>query len=169
MTGFYAFHAGPRTPYEKFGQRPVVSVPFLTPVIPRGQNDFWAFIVSRSSGGLRKNQKNIWGFVHFTRSEEEPAGSVPPAKKGASMRGGATVRELGCTGQLHDLRGFLECVEKEGRPMPAEGAVKELERILHNKHGKSGEFYCPFMREEDVEGLVRFRSDRYEKGEGYTW
>ena len=34
--------------------------------------------------------------------------------------------------------------------MPSDAVVKELERILYKKHLKTGEFYCPFMQEEDM-------------------
>ena len=45
--------------------------------------------------------------------------------------------------------------------MPSEAAVKELERILYRKHRKTGEFYCPFMSEEDAQEIEPTGSDRF--------
>ncbi|KAM5532637.1 hypothetical protein V8D89_013681 [Ganoderma adspersum] len=159
MMGFSAFHSGTWAPDEKFGRRPVVSVPCQTSLLPRGQNEFWAFFVSRTSQfSFAKNQKNMWGFVHFTRCEGEPTdGSAdPPAIKPAPARRKAQVPKPECAGQLYDLRGFLESMASEGRPMPSEAAVTELERILYKKHRKSGRFYCRFMREKDLEKIAQF-------------
>ncbi|KAI1785360.1 hypothetical protein LXA43DRAFT_1185915, partial [Ganoderma leucocontextum] len=127
MMGFSTFHAGVRAQDEKFGQRPVVSVPFLTPMIPRGQKDFWAFIVSRASPPFSKNQKNMWGFVHFTSEDESGTSDAVPETESPVTGWREPVRKLGCTGQLYDVRGFLECMASDGRPMPSEAAVKELE------------------------------------------
>lgn len=95
----------------------------------------------------------MWGFVHFTQSEDAPAGATLPTRRGTAAR------QLGCSGRLYDLRGFLECMEKEGRPMPSEATVKQLERTLY-KHRKTGEFYCPFM-EEDAREIEPMGSDRF--------
>ncbi|KAI1785354.1 hypothetical protein LXA43DRAFT_1066002 [Ganoderma leucocontextum] len=161
LVGFSAFHGGTRMPDEKFSQRAVVSVPFLSIRIPRGQKDLWVFVLSRASKFCFTRKKNMWGFVHFTRSEEEPSGDAPsPVTENAPTRQRMPVQKLGCSGRLYDLRGFLECMASEGRPMPSEAAVKELERILYKKHSKTGEFYCPLMGEEDAQEIEPTGSDR---------
>ena len=157
MTGFSALHrGGARTPGQKFGERAVVSVPFLSPQLPRGQRDFWVFAVYRASkygfiADEAKNRKNMWGFVHITRSVQCSTGdSEASTDEPATGTGSGTAEQLGYSTRLYDLRGFLECMASEGRPMPSDAAVTELERILYKKHRKTGESYCPFMREEGM-------------------
>ncbi|PIL36657.1 hypothetical protein GSI_00346 [Ganoderma sinense ZZ0214-1] len=167
LVGCSAFHGGARAPDEKFSQRAVVSVPFLSPRIPRGQTDFWVFVASRPSKFSFGMTKPMWGFVHFTRSEDEPATAAASPASSTDNENAPTptrrrtpARPLECSGQLYDLRGFLECMESEGRPMPSDAAVKELERILYKKHRKTGEFYCPFMTKEDAHEIEPTGSDR---------
>ncbi len=170
LVGFSAFHGGARTPDETFAQRAVVSVPFLSPRLPRGQRDFWVFVASRASVFSFSRKKPMWGFVHFTQSEDDPAAAASPANESenAPPRLRMPARQLGCSGRLYDLRGFLECMASEGRPMPSEAAVQELEGILYKKHRKTGEFYCPFMAEEDAQeieptGSNRLYGERYDE------
>lgn len=148
MEGFSSLHGGARAPDEKFGRRAVVSVPLLSPRIPPGQKDFWVFALHRASkcGYVpeRVKNKNMWGFVHIKGSEEHTTGS------GSGSDSSGVSGRPGYSGWLYDLHGFLECMAREGRPMPSDAVVKELERILYKKHLKTGEFYCPFMQEEDM-------------------
>ncbi|KAM5532634.1 hypothetical protein V8D89_013678 [Ganoderma adspersum] len=165
LVGCSAFHGAARAPGETFAQRAVVSVPFLSPRLPRDQKDFWVFVASRPSKFSFGMMKPVWGLVHFTRSEDElpatPLASPAPApdNDGATQRR-SPARPLGCSGRLYDLKGFLECMKSEGRPMPSDAAVKELERILYKKHRKTGELYCPLMTEEDAQEIEPTGSDR---------
>ncbi len=94
----------------------------------------------------------MWGFVHATGFKGLSLGDpeVSASGTGRPPTDSDASGQLGYSGRLYDLRGFLECMASEGRPMPSDTAVRELERILYKKHRKTGEFYCPFMREEDM-------------------
>ncbi|PIL36658.1 hypothetical protein GSI_00347 [Ganoderma sinense ZZ0214-1] len=157
LTGFSALHGAARTPNEGFGRRAVVSVPLLSPKLPRGQQDFWVFAVYRADKSAyifeeEKNRKNMWGFVHIKRSREHSAGdrSETSANSPTTGTGSGTTEQSRYSLRLYDLCGFLECMASEGRPMPSDAAISELERILYKKHRKTGKFYCPFMRQEDM-------------------
>ncbi|KAI0722008.1 hypothetical protein C8T65DRAFT_600699 [Cerioporus squamosus] len=150
LVGCSAFQSGTRQSGQHANERTVVSVPFLSPRIPRGQKELWTFVCLRpkfrfNGDGIR----DCWGFVHYT-VEDVPDSTADGAPETVSDTDEPAVDMDFGEGRVYDLRGFLECMAREGRPMPAEEDVKKLEDILFAKDAETGDYYCAPLRQEDV-------------------
>ena len=142
MVGCSAFHSGVREPGESFGARPVVSVPFLTPKVPRDATSLWIFFLRYSKPGRSTHGlKNGWAFLHLTHRSATPR----KAPIGDAKRAKPVPLHKAYSAKVHDLDGFLEAMQREGRPMPSEDAVRHL-RMLLSANGPGAETHiCPFI------------------------
>ena len=69
-------------------------------------------------------------------------------------------------GVVYDLQG---CMAKEGRPMPSDEAVQELERILYLRDDDGDQYSCPLMTQEAVSRIDPDSNQgplRYDRGGG---
>ncbi|KAI0722013.1 hypothetical protein C8T65DRAFT_629987 [Cerioporus squamosus] len=144
--GISAFQGGTRLPGQTANERTVMTVPHKSYGLPRGQNPLWAFVCNMPdpdmwSGGPKAPKG--WAFVYYT------AGSLAGIADG-SVENTDPERRFG---KVYDLKDFLECMAKEGRPMPSDQAVDKLEKILHMKDEETGEYCCPLMKQEDLSRL----------------
>ncbi|EJF63079.1 hypothetical protein DICSQDRAFT_103597 [Dichomitus squalens LYAD-421 SS1] len=173
LASLSAFHVGLRKSGQTFGERTVVSVPLLSSRIPRDQQDLWVFVLRAperdSSWSFNKRPiKNRWGFVRYIKAEEGRPTDGPPLTDADTTRAKSILnKQLGCSGRVYDLQGFLECMAREGRPMPSEEAAQELERLLYQKVMETGEFCCPFMDLEDAVEIEPTGVFARETGERY--
>ena len=151
LVGCSAFQSGTREPGRTVNERTVVTVPFLTPRIPRGHKNLWTFICQRPKFGMPAG-RDSWGFVHYTLRDapESIAADTSETESGADKVDDEL--DLG-EGKVYDLKGFLECMAREGRSMPTEDAVKQLEDILFAKDPKTGAYRCPLMTQDQVSSI----------------
>ena len=96
--------------------------------------------------------RDSWGFVHYTlRDAPGPiASDTSETESGADKVDDEL--DLG-EGKVYDLKGFLECMAREGRSMPTEDAVNQLEDILFAKDPKTGAYRCPLMTQDQVSSI----------------
>ena len=162
LVGCSAFQSGTREPGQTVHERTVVTVPFLSPRIPRGQKNLWTFV--RQWRDWMSDGTDSWGFVHYTRRDaSQPITAEEPEAWSGAKELQRRMMDPG-EGKVYDLRGFLECMEREGRPMPAEDAVEQLDDILFAKDPLTGEYYCQLMTQEEVASIDVSRERlRYEE------
>ncbi|KAI0751221.1 hypothetical protein C8Q80DRAFT_1156099 [Daedaleopsis nitida] len=138
LLGWAAFHSSTRKHGQMIGERTVVSVPKSTPLVPRMQTEMWMFVFHLPYFCMSPSTESKWGFVHYTSEQGDKAdGRVKDPK-------------LGYWAKLYDLQGFLDCMKREGRPVPSDEAVQTLQGLLSEKDSKTGQCYCRFMEPEDV-------------------
>ena len=125
---YAALTTGSLAPGERWGQRPVVSVPLQPLAVVSGHPDgSWAFFLDWDP----RNERACWGFIHY-------AGAVT---------GDETARR---TGKVYDLEQFLRCMANEGRPAPDPSLVQKVQGILDAKHDPDGTRISPLIDEGDI-------------------
>ncbi|TFK78969.1 hypothetical protein K466DRAFT_668274 [Polyporus arcularius HHB13444] len=167
--GTSAFQGGTRQPGQKVNERTIMSVPLQSSRIPRGPRSLWTFVCNMPQFHFHGTDKG-WGFVHYTH-EEPGDGSVGSTDATSAVEKGG---QYG-TGTVYDLKGFLECMAKEGRPMPSDEAVEKLQKILYmaesgldDDYGEAEEasavpvpggnppqYLCPLMKQESLSVIIR--------------
>ena len=179
MIGACALHSGVRSPGSSIGQRPVVSVPLLSPIVPRGEKELWVFYFEFESRGAlsvqdlwnlgfltraepdKGNDKkayweralsNGWAFMRLTAraaSPESCAASADAKADGSTAEktshGGVKPLTEEYVAKVYDLDGFLGCMERDGRPMPDEDAVRALRERLGSSNPQTGAKWVPFL------------------------
>ena len=55
--------------------------------------------------------------------------------------------------KVYDLDGFLGCMEREGRPMPSDEAVRELRERLNSKNHETNEKWVLFLSRLKLEEI----------------
>ncbi|RPD62079.1 hypothetical protein L226DRAFT_571451 [Lentinus tigrinus ALCF2SS1-7] len=140
--GTSAFQGGTRDPGQSISERTVMTVPLQSPRIPRGQKELWTFVCNMPQYAFLDPANKGWGFVHYTH--EETTSETEDATQPVDYP------DLG-SGKVYDLKGFLACMAKEGRPMPSDEAVEKLEKILYLKDtAVTDEYCCPLLKQEAV-------------------
>ena len=161
MIGASAFQGAPRPASVLFGRRSVISVPFSSNSVPRGQKDLWLFydgFLTRNPppdlGSLTRMEDGYrgWAFLRLTAltntKEDEDLGR-------ARERTPLTDEY---TATVYDLDGFLWRMEKEGRPMPSNDAVRKLREQLNATNPKTNEKWVTFLNQMKLEQV---ESDYY--------
>ena len=159
MVGFAAFQAAAREPSRKFSQRSVVTVPMVSPRIPRGVKEFWMF-VCHVPDTVFKPSIHGWAFVRYTPLAEDPSNVAGGTESGTSLEGCASPKKLkdemlGYWVEPHDLQSFLDCMRRDGRSMPSDEAVKQLEELLAKENPETGKLYCPMIKDESLLKISR--------------
>ncbi len=170
--GTSAFQGGTRQPGQKVNERSIMSVPLQSSRIPRGQRSLWTFVCNMPQFHFHGMDNKGWGFVHFTH-EERGDGSAGSNDATSAVEQNHC-RGLG-TGTVYDLKGFLECMAKDGRPMPSDEAVEKLQKILYMEEsgldhddgeaeeasavpvpgGSPPQYLCPLMKQESLSAIIR--------------
>lgn len=163
LTGCAAFHGGARRPGQSFSERTVVSVPLLTPKIPRAQKELWTFYAAQKDTVIGSEAVLGWGFIRYVPEDSSESGDTAPIWTCHSRRG--LDRPLGYRGTVYDLQGFLEHMRAERRPMPTDEAVQKLQEILFMESEK-GKYICPYMGKGANVHNFEYRS-KYIYGERY--
>lgn len=156
----YAAHAamtsGLRRPGQEWGSHEVVTVPTLTCTVPTtdgremvpvdiAQKEVWTFHCVRPEPTQALGvQGRGWGFVRYTR-QDDPTPQPPSERSVAGMFPLSVYK-----GEVYDLEGYLECMAREGRPMPTSDAVSTLQDILFAIDPRTGAVFCPMMRDTDI-------------------
>ncbi|KAH9853081.1 hypothetical protein C2E23DRAFT_823182 [Lenzites betulinus] len=113
----------------------------LIPIDP-AQRVLWTFYCCYRGTLVQAGEWDRWAFVRYVRDD------APPASDTA-----ATAARPTYTGTVHDLAGYLACMESEGRPMPAPEAVQTLQALLLVKHPRTGKLLCPMLEADQVPSL----------------
>ena len=160
--GCAALHAGARAPGTSHRPRTVASVPLLAPGHPRGAQALWAFVLRFSLEPMfaRMGSKNGWAFVRLTRHADAPAPVEGPPDDGDALHKlffpgrfvGPPLSEQ-YTAEVCDLDGFLVRMAREGRPMPADDAVRELKELLAARYPETDTLLCPFADDLQLSDL----------------
>ncbi|RDX52980.1 hypothetical protein OH76DRAFT_1553682 [Lentinus brumalis] len=134
-----AFQGGPRQPGQSANERTVMVIPQSSG--PCGQATVWTFVCKMPTDSLHVKASEGWAFVQYTTDSA------------AEGKGDGSDEAESKYGEVYDLKGFLEWMAKEGRPMPSDQAVEKLESILYLKDEETGEYCCPLMKQQDVPWL----------------
>ena len=164
LAGCSALQGGLRKSEMGFDQRTVVTVPHLTPKVPREEKNLWTFVLRVSTW---MGEHEGWAFVRLI-PRGAPAASSSDCVDEAKGRGPLVLLHEAYSGQIYDLRGFLKYMEDEGRPMPAEDAVEKLQTLLDARDEKTGEARCPFLSDLTVAG-IEGRYDPIQKARYSEW
>ncbi|KAI0664043.1 hypothetical protein C8Q70DRAFT_215518 [Cubamyces menziesii] len=172
-----------RKPGEPWSERRIVSMPMQDMLnLPQSRGEIlgtWAFCFDwdHRRKGRRDPGKNCWGFVRYevlnNRSgfvEQRDPESEPGDGPACVSFGSVDLPESADPGvkmamfgwqilpgaKVYDLRSFLRCMADEGRPLPDENAVMELERILGTRDPVTGELVCPLLGQDEVPDMQLF-------------
>ncbi|KAH9889310.1 hypothetical protein C8Q73DRAFT_667827 [Cubamyces lactineus] len=183
------FSCAARKPGELWSERWIVSMPLQDMInLPQNQGEIsgtWTFCFDwdHRRKGRSDPGRNCWGFVYYEVLNNSPGfiertgapedgpsctsfGSVDlPESADPSVKTAMFGWEILPDAKVYDLRGFLRCMADEGRPVPDEVAVRELERILDTRDPVSGELVCPLLGQDEVPDMQLFPMTKKQKEE----
>ncbi|KAL1938548.1 hypothetical protein VTO73DRAFT_11571 [Trametes versicolor] len=158
MLTFAILSSGSRRPGQSWSDRAVVGVPLHPyPAVSARPEGSWAFYLDSSHTSISGD--TTWTFIHYApdadSSDTEPVHAdngdllLPdPGGKAFRIGPGCVDPRFKRRGKAYDLRGFLRCMAEEGRPLPPEELVAQLERLLYSQHG--GRLVCLPTPQADV-------------------
>ena len=161
-------------------QRPVVSLPLLSSMVPHGESEIWVFYFElMHSMGLDhlfhkyEDQDKLGSFTRADQGENTRFYGNGTSNGWAFLRLTArqTARQTqteGCEDpseptplenkyvvRVYDLDGFLECMEKEGRPMPNIDTVRVLRERFTSTNPRTGQKWLTFLPKLKLEDIWR--------------
>lgn len=155
-----AMTSGLRRPGQEWGSHEVVTVPTITEppftddwhgprMVPVdvAQKEVWTFYCVRPVYAFVRQSSADgpgWGFVRYTRQDNPTP--QPPEERSVAETSPLSAYK----GKVYDLEGYLECMAREGRPMPTSDAVSTLQDILFAIDPETGAVFCPMMRDTDI-------------------
>ncbi|OJT05478.1 hypothetical protein TRAPUB_3707 [Trametes pubescens] len=156
MLTFAVFSSGSRRPGQSWSDRAVIGVPLHPyPSVSARPEGSWAFYFDSSR--TNTSGHTTWTFIHYTPDEDSDAEPLhasrakfrlPGKRNNIGMLPGCPDPRLKRRGKAYDLRGFLRCMADEGRPLPPEELVAQLEVLLYSQHG--GQLVCLPTPDADV-------------------
>ncbi|OBZ71879.1 hypothetical protein A0H81_08165 [Grifola frondosa] len=159
-----AFSGGARWPGQTWSERSVAAIPTLSPDFLRDLSG-WAFVFQCH----HSRRHNFYGFMRARPLEDvlkdasqtevtDATASQETTDLDSDGKEHSTAQEPSPREQLSarmgrdisffDLRDFLRVMEEEGRTLPSEDAIKELEDLLHSE--EDGKRRCSMMTTEDA-------------------
>ncbi|KAI0645219.1 hypothetical protein C8Q79DRAFT_1011306 [Trametes meyenii] len=166
---YAAFTGGTLRTGELWSQRSVVCAPIRPyPFITISRTGSWAFFLSWGDSAT-SDSRTIpqWGFIRY-RARHRPVDSestytTQPRDRQSDVRDVPWCRTFDADvtvcypstddlqdaelldSEVYDLRGFLRCMAEEGRPMPSQELVANVERVLYARDYLEGTLLCPLM------------------------
>ncbi|KAI0333019.1 hypothetical protein GY45DRAFT_1298126 [Cubamyces sp. BRFM 1775] len=100
------------------------------PLVSDTPEGSWAFSLDLD---MEVPSRRKWGFIHYNTP-------LPSKRDLIGVR---------APGKVYDLRGFLRCMEEEGRPLPSPSLVDKLESILYG-HSTEGGLFCSLLTQGEA-------------------
>lgn len=150
MAAYAAFSGGSQRPGASWSDRAVVSVPLRSkPSVSPGPEGSWAFYLGSRRPSKADTTDVPWAFIRYAAGVDAGEGLAALSLDGKLDDTARLAGEVKRGGKVYDLRGFLRCMEEEGRPMPPLEVVAEVETLLSVWHKFDGEIRCPLCGEKE--------------------
>ncbi|KAL1938555.1 hypothetical protein VTO73DRAFT_11578 [Trametes versicolor] len=143
MLTLAVFSSGSRPPDQSWSDRAVIGLPLHPyPSVSARPEGSWAFYLDSSR--TETVGHTTWTFVHYGPDDDLDAEHVNAFARSfclskprfyPGMVPFCIDPHLKRQGKTYDLRGFLRCMAEEGRPLPPEELVEQLECLLYSQHG----------------------------------